>query len=644
MLLEKGFKLGKYEIEKLLGTGGMGEVYLARDTELNRPAAIKFLSSDFNSDEKLRNRFIQEVRSVSALNHPHILTLYEFGKLETEEKTLHYFVSEFVDGETLHAFLEKEKINLGEILDVVIQTASALVAAHEAGIVHRDIKPENIMLRRDGYVKILDFGLAKPSETDSAIDLEANTKVLTNPGTVMGTVNYMSPEQARGRSVDARTDIWSLGVVFYEMLAGRVPFEGETTSHTIVSILEKQPPPLVKFIQPVPESLQFIIDELLVKDREERCQTAKELLGKLKRLKQQIDAEAELDRSVQPHLLRSTGGEILNPQKPQMTVASIHTTARSGEIENKSGNVSSAEYLVNQITRNKFSVLVAFILGLILVGGITFAAYRLFVNRKSETAENKTPIKLTRITNNGQSFEPVISPDGKNIVFLYKNSGKISLRLRQISTNSFIDLVPEIKGSFLGAAFMPDGNDVYYTAGEKGVRLKSLYKISTLGGEPKKILDDVDSAVSFSPDGKRMVFLRVYPDKKEKVLIVANSDGTGEEQVVRRDMTTSVRDAVWSQDGKTIAFSFYGQDDKGYFVYVESYDLATKTESRITPERWRNIPSICWLPDSRALLIAGRDFASAPASPNQITGEMKWQRNPNFALGVSDPPTVHPIG
>ncbi|MEZ5427462.1 MAG: protein kinase [Pyrinomonadaceae bacterium] len=622
MSLEKGFRIGKYEIQKLLGTGGMGEVYLAEDAELGRPVAIKFLSSEFERDPKLLNRFRQEVRSVSALNHPHILTVHEFGHLDVEgERPLHYFVSEFVDGQTLRTFLEEEKVTLDRVLEIATQIASALVAAHEAGIIHRDIKPENIMIRRDGYVKILDFGLAKSIESDrNGVDLEAKTLVNTNPGTVMGTVNYMSPEQARGERVDARTDIWSLGVLLFEMITGEVPFGGETTSHRIVSILEKEPPPLSAFVGDVPELLQIIIDETLIKDREERCQTARELLGKLKRLRQKIDTQTELERSIEPGIRRSTDGRGggSTPKRPQMTVADAHRTAATGEFENTTGNISSAEYIVNQIRQNKRGTLIAAIVGVLILSGLAFAAYRFFYSTRSRSEENRDPLKLTKLTNNGRSLSPVISPDGKTVVFLQEDSDGLSLRLRQVATGSFIELIPDFKGYFLGATFSPDGNDLYYVAGDEGKIVKSLYKISTLGGDTQKILDDVDSSVSFSPDGKKIVFLRIYPKEEQRVLITAGADGTNEERVLSRDFNTAIRSAVWSPDGKTIAYALYGQDEKGYYVHIEALDLETKAESRVTADRWRNIPSICWLPDSRGLLIAARDFASVPGSPNQI--------------------------
>src|SRR5215213_3976761 len=234
MTFEPGMVVGRYEIESLIAVGGMGEVYRARDHELHRSVALKFLSPEFSSKQDRLNRFIQEARAASALNHPNIVTVYEIGRLE-DQNNLPFIATELIDGVTLREYAKKP-IKLREMLDIAIQIASALVAAHEAGIVHRDIKPDNIMVRRDGYVKVLDFGLAKPIESifpgaQSEAETMALALVKTERGALMGTVSYMSPEQARGADLDARTDIWSLGAVLYEMTTGHTPFSGKTPSH-----------------------------------------------------------------------------------------------------------------------------------------------------------------------------------------------------------------------------------------------------------------------------------------------------------------------------------------------------------------------------------------------------------------------------
>src|ERR1044071_9031278 len=312
MDIEAGTRVGKYEIQSLVGEGGMGRVYRALDTELRRPVALKFLPAEVAADPRRLERFGREALAASALNHPHIVTVYDIGQTEDGRR---FFATEFVDGATLRAHMKEHRLKLGEVLDLVAQVAAALVEAHGQGIVHRDVKPENVMVRRDGYVKVLDFGLAKLTggPAASSVDTEAATQALapTGAGTVLGTVTYMSPEQARGEEVDARTDVWSLGVVLYEMLTGHVPFRGKSASHTLVAIQDEEPPPLSQYLPEVPDLLQEIVADALSKDREARL-TTRQMLAKLQRLKRRVDAGAHLDHSVPPGAsspgLEVTGG------------------------------------------------------------------------------------------------------------------------------------------------------------------------------------------------------------------------------------------------------------------------------------------------------------------------------------------------
>ncbi|MEZ5427630.1 MAG: protein kinase [Pyrinomonadaceae bacterium] len=295
-----GQSLRHYNIIEQIGKGGMGEVYLAKDTRLKRKVALKLLSTEFTDSKDLLRRFEQEAFAASSLNHPNILTIYEFGNTED----LNFIVTEFVDGKTLNEKLrDKHLMNLSEILDITIQTTSALVTAHEAGIIHRDIKPDNIMIRKDGIVKILDFGLAKLTERkiDEDTGLEATTfaKVKTTPGLVMGTPQYMSPEQASGKDIDERTDIWSLGVVFYEMIAGHLPFEGESIMEIIGSILKEEPKPLDG--NEVPPEIKKIITKTLNKDKNDRYQNAEELLVVLKSVRQELELKNKLVRKTTPN-------------------------------------------------------------------------------------------------------------------------------------------------------------------------------------------------------------------------------------------------------------------------------------------------------------------------------------------------------
>ena len=299
-----GQTVGSFRILSQLGRGGMGEVYLAQDSKLGRKVALKLLPEEFTRREDLVRRFALEAKAASGLNHPNIVTVYEIGQTGSSE----YIATEYIEGETLRQHFARGRMSLRDVLDVVIQVASALAAAHGAGIIHRDIKPENIMLRPDGYVKILDFGLAKaisdnrPGSRQPAAELEAATlvKMDTEPGAMIGTVYYMAPEQARGLDVDARADIFSVGVIIYEMLAGRRPFGGETNLDALISTLEKEPPPLASCAPGVPPEIQRIVSQALRKKRDERYQTIKEMWIDLKNLREELAFEAKRERSSPP--------------------------------------------------------------------------------------------------------------------------------------------------------------------------------------------------------------------------------------------------------------------------------------------------------------------------------------------------------
>jgi serine/threonine protein kinase/Flp pilus assembly protein TadD len=324
-ILAPGTHIGRYEIRSQLGAGGMGEVYLAQDTKLDRKVALKILPADLATNQDRMRRFRQEAKAASALNHPNIITIYEIEQTDSAN----FIATELIDGETLRLRIRSAPMKLGEILDVAIQTASALSAAHAAGIVHRDIKPENIMVRPDGIVKVLDFGLAKLTERPppDSVDTEAPTRavVKTQPGVVLGTTIYMSPEQARGLQVDARTDIFSLGVVVYEMVTGRLPFEGSTSNEVLASIIsEKESQPLARYSREAPVELERIVLKALRKEREQRYQTTKDLLLDLQSLKQQLDFEARLERSVPPETTVSKARASVSQQvSPTASIESL---------------------------------------------------------------------------------------------------------------------------------------------------------------------------------------------------------------------------------------------------------------------------------------------------------------------------------
>ncbi|HUQ32217.1 MAG TPA: serine/threonine-protein kinase, partial [Pyrinomonadaceae bacterium] len=375
-----GRLINHYKILSQLGAGGMGEVYLAQESKTGRRVALKLLPEHFTSDGERVRRFQQEAHAVLALNHPNILTIYEIG----EAGGSYYIATEFIDGETLRAHMARAPVKLEEALDVAAQVASALTEAHAAGIVHRDIKPENIMIRRDGYVKVLDFGIAKLTERQQPLTTaEAPTrlKVKTDPGMVMGTVAYMSPEQARGASVDERTDIWSLGCVLYEMIAGRVPFEGESAGDTISMILDKQPPTLARYAPESPQEIQWVVNRALRKNKEERYQTVKELLGDLRELKQELEVQARIERSTSPEAdaeaIAAAGGARL----PVMTATAAPARSDGADVR----TTSSAEYLIDGIRRHKRGFAIATLM--VLLVAAVGVGYWFFVRHSSNASQ-----------------------------------------------------------------------------------------------------------------------------------------------------------------------------------------------------------------------------------------------------------------
>ena len=395
--LAVGQSIGHYRIISQIGAGGMGEVYLAEDMTLGRKVALKLLPADFTQDKDRLRRFQQEAHATSALNHPNIITIYEISYVDDR----YLIATEFIDGETLRERIRDARLQtaegegdkslkalpLREVLNIAIQTADALAAAHEAGIVHRDIKPENIMVRRrDGYIKVLDFGLAKLSEPPALaggynVDTEAITRaqIKTSASLVMGTVTYMSPEQTRGEPVDARTDIWSLGVVLYELVSGRGPFDRPTSSEVIAAILDHDPPPLADYVGEIPSELERIISKALTKDREQRYQTAKDLLTDLRHLQRDVESGGSLAVSTIPE-----SGE----RQARGTSHKAFTTA-----------ISAAE-IPRRITRQRRNLVLAGVLTVVVVVLIAAVIYRLYLPARATTFDSVAVLPLVNASNN----------------------------------------------------------------------------------------------------------------------------------------------------------------------------------------------------------------------------------------------------
>jgi serine/threonine protein kinase len=585
----------------------MGEVYLATDTELDRTVALKILPTQLASDQQRMRRFVQEAKAASGLNHQNIITIYDIGQANSTR----YIATEFVDGLTLRQRMKQGALAVSEALEVATQIASALSAAHDAGIVHRDIKPENIMIRsRDGFVKVLDFGLVKLTENQAATtDTEAPTRALVNTdaGTVMGTVAYMSPEQARGKTVDARSDIWSLGVILYEMVAGYAPFGGETSADIIAAIVKTEPPSLSRAAPDLPVRLEEIITKALEKDRDDRYQTIKDLLVDLRRLKKRIDFEAEMHRSLPAEANAQsasarTSSAMIQPNSQTIMVEPARPT-------------SSAEYIVSEIKRHKIGVaLVTAVVVLTILGG-AFGVYKL-TTREQPSAAFQT-IKITRLTTGGKIGNAnivgavSISPDGKYVVFETQEGPKSSLWLRQIATNSLQQIVPPIDSEIGGTTFSPDGEYVYYVVRDQSNNQGVLYQVATLGGNARKLLTGASGPVTFSPDGKQIAF--VNKREHEDMLLIANADGTGEpRKLIARQQPEyfSFEGPSWSPDGRMIACSAgsRGQGARDSSVMAVS---VSDGKPHVITDKLHDPARVLWLADGKGLIVAAFEQLSS---------------------------------
>jgi len=615
-----GKRFGRYEIQSLLGVGGMGEVYLAQDTQLRRQVAVKVLPPQFTLDEERLRRFKQEAFAASALNHPNILTIHEIGS----EGDTDFIVTEFIDGVSLRELMARDRMPLGQVLDISSQIASALAAAHAAGIVHRDIKPENVMVRRDGYVKVLDFGLAKLAEVQPLHhDSGAATMqvVNTDPGKVMGTAKYMSPEQARGLEVNHQTDIWSLGVLLYELAAGRVPFEGPSGSDVLASILTAEPVPLQRHSPDVPPELQRIARKALRKDREERYQLAKELALDLKNLRRELDLNVEMEISQQPSAPALQTSGIGVKGSSQAGTISSHSTSHTAEINVRKTN-STAEYLVGEIKSHpKALVAVLGVMGLAALA-IMLAltvAYRWSTTQTpaSSVGGSSRTMKIARLTSTGTADKAAISPDGKYLVHVASENGQQSLRVRQVNTNSDVQIVPPSDMQYAGLTFSRDGDFIYYVAAEKNSATSNLYQLPVLGGNERKLISNVGSAVAFSPDGKQLAFIRNLPDAGEDALMIADAHGGGERQLSVRKLPNFFRHVAWSPQGNTIACGA-GSFVPNYTTYVVEVALESGREKQVGNQSWTFMGQLAWVGDGSGLILAATERESGSFDAQQL--------------------------
>ena len=599
-------QFGRYEIRSKLGEGGMGEVYAAHDAELDRNVAIKLLPGEFSEDEDRKSRFKQEARVVSALNHPNVITIYEIGENEHGS----FLATEFVDGKTLREIIKNESLTLSRILKIVEQVANALVAAHQANIIHRDIKPENIMVRRDSIVKVLDFGLAKPAIETNA-DHESNKTI---PGTVMGSARYMSPEQARGLAVDERTDIWSLGVVLYETLVGHPPFNGETTTDTIAAVIYKEPEPLNEIMPNLPIELHRIVRRALQKDREERYQSVKDFALDIKNLLYEIEHANSGERS---------GGHVTssprfseNPTMIQRTISGNYTTNETGLRSSVIITEPASKWKTILASAGAFVLVAAAVGAIILVAVGAYGFYK-WIGQDAQlgTAAFTRP-QITRLNTDGKVNNPTISPDGKYVAYVSGEIGNRSLVVRQISTDSTVTIVPPTNLSLHSVSFSPNGDYVYYCQTRSDMAVNTLFQVPTLGGTPKKLIEDVDSTVTFSHDGKRFAFMRHTTASNEDVYFVVNAETLESEELIRSKQTEydffSARPS-WSPDGNKILVGA-GKRDGGLVskMAVGELSVAEKKFRVLNDEKFYTVGSFNWFSDGSGFLLTGRETQNGP--------------------------------
>jgi serine/threonine protein kinase len=622
MTINAGTQLGRYEIRQQLGAGGMGEVFLAEDTKLERKVALKVLPAEVAQNAERMRRFIQEARAAAALNHPNIAHIYEIG----ETDGVNFIAMEFIEGETLREKIHRDKVDLRTLLKYLAQVADGLAKAHAIGIVHRDLKPDNIMVTRDGYAKILDFGLAKLIEPQkpqqSANDDELNEAAtammpqpLSTPGMIMGTVGYMSPEQAQGRkAIDQRSDIFSFGCILYEAATGRQPFGGDSIVETLHKIIHAPAPPIRDFKPDAPLELQRIVRRCLAKDPEERYQTIKDVAIELKELRREMKSEAELHYSAIPPTQSVSKASDLNAS-PSLSSGAEQAAETKESMAARS--TSSAEYFVNEIKRHKLGAAIAIVFLAFIIAGIAYGLYK-FAGHKP--AANLQSMKITRLTNSSRVGNASISPDGKYVAYSsLDESGQSSLWVRHVATTSNVQIVPPagLDVIFGWATFSPDGNYIYYIRTEKNAP-GVLYQVPVLGGTSKKLLENVDR-ISFSPDGKRFTFTRRYASQGEDALMVANADGTGEQKLATRAFPDFfLGSAAWSPDGKTIACPFGGFTG-GYYRSVVVIQVADGTQKQLTSHRWNQVERVAWLSDGSGVITTTQEQSGSPYQIWQIS-------------------------